>query len=173
MYKSTNQHKTTNNQINKSTNQQKSVPLQKKVLDMSFFKEFKEFAMKGNLIDMAVAFVMGAAFGTLVNKFIEGMVMPLIGKLTAGVDFNALKLVLSDAVTENGKIIHEATVIKYGEFITAFINFLIIAFCMFLVVKAMNKMKRKDEAPAPSPELTEDQKLLGEIRDLLKKQVKE
>ncbi|MCL2131982.1 MAG: large-conductance mechanosensitive channel protein MscL [Lentimicrobiaceae bacterium] len=140
---------------------------------MSFFKEFKEFAMKGNLIDMAVAFVMGAAFGTLVNKFIEGMVMPLVGKLTAGVDFNSLKFVLSEAkIDEKGKIIAAEAVIKYGEFITAFINFLIIAFCMFLVVKTMNKMKRKNET-APPPELTEDQKLLGEIRDLLKKQVDE
>jgi len=136
---------------------------------MNFFKEFKEFAMKGNLIDMAVAFVMGAAFGTLVNKFIEGMVMPLIGKLTADVDFNSLKWVLSDAkVDANGKVIAAEAVIKYGEFITAFINFLIIAFCMFMVVKAMNKMKRKDEAPPPPPELTEEQKLLTEIRDLLK-----
>jgi large conductance mechanosensitive channel len=134
---------------------------------MNFFKEFKEFAMKGNLIDMAVAFVMGAAFGTLVNKFIEGMVMPLIGKLTAGVDFNSLKFVLSEAVHDDkGKLVAAEAAIKYGEFITAFINFLIIAFCMFLVVKAMNKLKRKHEIPPV--EKTEDQKLLTEIRDLLK-----
>ena len=137
---------------------------------MSFFKEFKEFAMKGNLIDMAVAFVMGAAFGTMVNKFIEGMVMPIVGKLTAGVDFNALKFVLSEAKTDaNGKIIVAETVIKYGEFITVFINFLIVAFFMFLVIKAMNKIKRKNEVAPPPPEQTEDQKLLTEIRDLLKK----
>ena len=137
---------------------------------MNFFKEFKEFAMKGNLIDMAVAFVMGAAFGTLVNKFIEGMVMPIVGKLTAGVDFSALKFVLSDAkVDANGKIIAAETVIKYGEFITVFINFLIVAFFMFLVIKAMNKIKRKSETAPPPPKLTEDQKLLTEIRDLLKK----
>ena len=136
---------------------------------MNFFKEFKEFAMKGNLIDMAVAFVMGGAFGTLVNKFIEGIVMPLVGKLTAGVDYNSLKFVLSEAKTDDkGKIIVEAAILRYGEFITAFINFLIIAFCMFLVVKAMNKMKRKHETLPPPPALTEEQKLLGEIRDLLK-----
>ena len=142
---------------------------------MSFYKEFKEFAMKGNLIDMAVAFVMGGAFGTMVNKFIEGLVMPLVGKLTAGVDYNSLKFVMSEAkVDENGKVIAEAAVLRYGEFITVFINFLIVAFCMFLVVKAMNKMKRKHEtAPPPAPTLTEDQKLLGEIRDLLKKMNKE
>ena len=137
---------------------------------MNFFKEFKEFAMKGNLIDMAVAFVMGGAFGTLVNKFIEGIVMPMVGKLTAGVDFNALCFVLSEVQKDDkGKIIAEAVVLRYGEFITVFINFLIVAFFMFLVVKAMNKVKRKNEAPPPPPELTEDQKLLGEIRDLLKK----
>lgn len=137
---------------------------------MNFFKEFKEFAMKGNLIDMAVAFVMGAAFGTLMNKFIDGMVMPLIGKLTADMDFNSLKWVLSEAKMDtSGKVIAEEAVVRYGEFISACINFLIIAFCMFLVVKTMNKMKRKnEEVPAP-PVLTEDQKLLGEIRDLLKK----
>jgi len=136
---------------------------------MNFFKEFKEFAMKGNLIDMAVAFVMGAAFGTLVNKFIEGLVMPLVGKLTAGVDYNSLKFVLSEAeMDENGKIIVEAAILRYGEFITVSINFLIIAFCMFLVVKAMNKVKRKNEIAPPHPELTEDQKLLTEIRDVLK-----
>jgi len=140
---------------------------------MNFFKEFKEFAMKGNLIDMAVAFVMGGAFGTMVNKFIEGLVMPLVGKLTAGVDYNALKLVMSEAkVDENGKVIAEAAVLRYGEFITVFLNFLIVAFFMFLIVKAMNKVKRKGEA-APPPTLTEDQKLLGEIRDLLKKMNKE
>jgi len=140
---------------------------------MNFFKEFKEFAMKGNLIDMGVAFVMGGAFGTLVNKFIEGLVMPLVGKLTAGVDYNSLKFVMSEAkVDEKGKVIAEAAILRYGEFITVFINFLIVAFFMFLVVKAMNKVKRKNEAPPP-PALTEDQKLLGEIRDLLKKMNKE
>ena len=130
--------------------------------------------MKGNLIDMAVAFVMGGAFGTMVNKFIEGLVMPLVGKLTAGVDYNSLKWVMSEAkVDEKGKVIVEAAVLRYGEFITVFINFLIVAFFMFLVVKAMNKVKRKNETTPPPPELTEDQKLLGEIRDLLKKMNKE
>jgi len=140
---------------------------------MNFLKEFKEFAMKGNLIDMAVAFVMGGAFGAFVSKFIEGIVMPLVGKLTAGVDFNSLKIVLGEPkVDANGKVIAAEAVIKYGEFITACINFLIIAFCMFLVVKVMNKMKRKNEAAPVAPALTEDQKLLSEIRDLLKEQAK-
>ncbi|MCL2246137.1 MAG: large-conductance mechanosensitive channel protein MscL [Lentimicrobiaceae bacterium] len=137
----------------------------------SFLKEFKEFAMKGNLIDMAVAFVMGAAFGTLVTKFIEGMVMPMVGKLTAGVDFNSLKIVLSDAKLDaTGREIAAEAAIMYGEFITALINFTIIAFCMFLVIKAVNRMKRKNEEAPAAPTLSEDQKLLTEIRDLLQKQ---
>jgi len=137
----------------------------------SFLKEFKEFAMKGNLIDMAVAFVMGGAFGTFVTKFIEGMVMPLVGKLTAGVDFNSLKIVLSDAkVDETGKVIAAEAAIMYGEFITALINFTIIAFCMFVVVKTVNRMKRKNEEAKAPPAVSEEQKLLTEIRDLLQKQ---
>jgi len=136
----------------------------------NFLKEFKEFAMKGNLIDMAVAFVMGGAFGGLVTKFIEGMVMPVVGKITAGVDFNSLKIVLSDAkVDETGKVIAAEAIIMYGEFITQLINFTILAFCMFLVIKAMNRMKRKNEVVAPPPAISEEQKLLTEIRDLLKK----
>ena len=143
------------------------------MLKLNFLKEFKEFAMKGNLIDMAVAFVMGAAFGTFVSKFIEGMVMPLVGKLTAGVDFNSLKIVLSEPkVDASGKVVAAEATIMYGEFITACINFIIIAFCMFLVIKAMNKLKRKNEEVPAVPELTEDQKLLSEIRDLLKEQAK-
>jgi len=143
------------------------------MLKFNFLKEFKEFAMKGNLIDMAVAFVMGAAFGTFVSKFIEGMVMPLVGKLTAGVDFNSLKIVLSEPKLDAaGKVIAAEAAIMYGEFITACINFIIIAFCMFLVIKAMNKLKRKNEEIPATPAITEDQKLLGEIRDLLKEQTK-
>ncbi|MDR0206243.1 MAG: large-conductance mechanosensitive channel protein MscL [Bacteroidales bacterium] len=136
---------------------------------LNFLKEFKEFAMKGNLIDMAVAFVMGAAFGTFVNKFIAGLVMPCVGKLTAGVDFNSLKIVLSEAKLDAvGKVVAAEAAIMYGEFITACINFIIIAFCMFVVVKAMNKLKRKNEEIFVEPTITEEQKILTEIRDLLK-----
>jgi len=138
---------------------------------MNFLKEFKEFAMKGNLIDMAVAFVMGGAFGTFVTKFIEGIVMPLVGKLTAGVDFNSLKFVMSEAKLDaTGKVVAAEAAIMYGEFITACINFIIIAFCMFVVVKAMNRIKRKNEEAPAVPVPTEEQKLLSEIRDLLKEQ---
>ncbi len=138
---------------------------------MSFAKEFKEFALKGNLIDMAVAFVMGAAFGKVVSGFIDGLFMPIVGKITAGVDFQSLKFILSEAqYNDAGKLITAEASIKYGQFITIFIDFLLVAFCMFLLIKAMNKMKAKEEnkvvaPPAPSKE----EVLLTEIRDLLKK----
>jgi len=134
-------------------------------------KEFKEFAMKGNLIDMAVAFVMGAAFGRVVSAFIDGMVMPVVGKIVSGVDFNSLKYVLSEAQTDAaGKVISAEASIKYGEFITILIDFTLVAFFMFMLIKAINKSKKKQaEAPVAPPAPTEDQTLLREIRDLLKK----
>lgn len=138
---------------------------------MKFFKEFKEFAMKGNLVDMAIAFVMGAAFTKLVTGFIQGLVMPLIGKVTAGVNFKDLKYVLSKAVmNEDGTVKTPESAILYGEFITILIDFILVAFVMFLVVKAVNKMKRKkEEEPSPPAEPTKEEILLTEIRDLLKK----
>lgn len=138
---------------------------------MGFIKEFKEFAMKGNLIDMAVAFVMGAAFTKLVTGFIQGLIMPIIGIVTAGVDFKDLKYVVKEAVKDDkGAIVKPEAAIMYGEFISITIDFILVAFVMFLVVKAVNKMKKKkEEAPAPAPEPTKEEILLGEIRDLLKK----
>ncbi len=138
---------------------------------MSMMKEFKEFAMKGNLIDMAVAFVMGAAFGRVVSAFIDGMVMPVVGKIVSGVDFNSLKYVLSEAQTDAaGKVVAAEASIKYGEFITILIDFTLVAFFMFMLIKAINKSKKKQaEAPVAPPAPTEDQTLLREIRDLLKK----
>ena len=138
---------------------------------MSMMKEFKEFAMKGNPIDMAVAFLMGTAFGKMVTAFIDGMVMPLVGKVTAGVDFKSLKWVISDAVLDaTGKVTTAETAIRYGEFITVLIDFTLVAFVMFMIVKAVNKMKRKEAAaPVAPPAPSEDVKLLTEIRDLLKK----
>ena len=138
---------------------------------MSMIKEFKEFAMKGNLVDMAIAFVMGAAFAKVVSGFIDGMVMPVVGKLVAGVDFASLKYILSEAqVDASGKVIAAEASIKYGEFITIMIDFILVAVVMFMVIKAINKMKKKQaEIPATPPEPTEDQVLLREIRDLLKK----
>lgn len=136
------------------------------------FKEFKEFALKGNLVDMAIAFVMGGAFGKLVSSFIDGIVMPVVGKITSGVDFKSLKYVLSEAELDpSGKIISPEAAIRYGEFITIAIDFTLVAFCMFLLIKFINKTKRmKEQAPSPTvPEPSAEQKLLTEIRDLLKK----
>lgn len=138
-------------------------------------KEFKEFAMKGNLVDMAVAFVMGGAFGKVTSSFIDGMVMPLVGQLTGGVDFNNKKLVLTNAVAEvkdaAGNVTAPAVAevaVKWGTFVTVCIEFLVIAFVMFMVIKAINKMKKAEPAPPP-PGPSNEEKLLMEIRDALKK----
>jgi large conductance mechanosensitive channel len=137
------------------------------------FKEFKEFALKGNLIDMAVAFVMGAAFTKLSGAFIEDLIMPIIGRLAGGMnyanDFIALsdKVTATDLVTAKG----QGPVLAYGNFITISINFLIVSFVMFMVVKSINKAKKlteKEAAAAPPPEPSTEEKLLTEIRDLLK-----
>ncbi len=140
----------------------------------TMFKEFKEFAIKGNLIEMAVAFVMGAAFTKLTGSFIEDLVMPLVGKLSGGIDFSNKFIALSDKVTATNLVDAKAqgAVLSYGNFITISINFLIVAFVMFLVVKAINKAKKlaeKPAAPAPAPGPSAEEKLLAEIRDLLAK----
>ena len=134
---------------------------------MGFLKEFKDFAMKGNLVDIAVAFVMGGAFGKVVSSFTDGVVSPLIG-LIGGADLNAKMIVLKEGVADaTGKVSGEV-VIKYGEFITSCINFIIVAFVMFLVIKAINKMKEKKEVAAAATISSTDM-LLMEIRDSLKK----
>lgn len=144
-----------------------------KIINMGMIKEFKEFAVKGNLVDTAIAFVMGAAFGKVVSAFIDGMVMPIVGSLTGGVDFNDMKYKLKDAVVgADGKETAAAVYVKYGTFITQVVDFIIVAFVMFMVIKAINKMKRKEEvaaAPAAAPEPSLTEKLLMEIRDGLKK----
>ena len=134
---------------------------------MGFIKEFKDFAMKGNLVDIAVAFVMGGAFGKVVTSFTEGIVSPLIGMI-GGADVSKNMYVLKPAVLDAaGKVVTEAVALKYGDFLTAIINFIIVAFVMFLVIKGINSMKKKEEA-APSAPSSTDQ-LLMEIRDSLKK----
>lgn len=142
---------------------------------MGMLKEFKEFAMKGNLIDIAVGFVMGAAFTKLVTAFTGGIVSPLISLLTENVNFQDLKWVLRSGVAEvkdaAGAVTTPAVAevaVTYGNLLQVTIDFLIVAFVMFLVVKAVNKMKQP-EAPAAPAGPTDDQKLLMEIRDLLKK----
>ncbi|MBX2930728.1 MAG: large-conductance mechanosensitive channel protein MscL [Chitinophagaceae bacterium] len=133
---------------------------------MGMLKEFKEFAMKGNLIDLAVGFVMGAAFTKLTSAFIDGMVMPLVGMIQ-GKDLSDWKFVLKEASTENGTA---EVAIKYGTFLSVTIEFIIVAFVMFMVIKAINRLKKKEEAaPAAPAEPSSTDKLLMEIRDSLKK----
>ncbi len=135
---------------------------------MGMLKEFKEFAMKGNLVDIAVAFVMGGAFGKVVTSFTEGIVSPLIG-LIGGADLSKNMLELKAAVTDaSGKITSEAVFLKWGDFVTAIINFIIVAFVMFMIIKSIAKMK-KAEPPAPPAEPSSTDQLLMEIRDGLKK----
>lgn len=134
---------------------------------MGFMKEFKDFAMKGNLVDIAVAFVMGGAFGKVVTSFTEGIVSPLIGMI-GGADLSKNMYELKPAVLDAaGKIVTEAVAVKWGDFVTAIINFIIVAFVMFLVIKAINSMKKKEEAAPAGPSSTDA--LLMEIRDSLKK----
>jgi large conductance mechanosensitive channel len=140
---------------------------------MGFIKEFKEFALKGNLVDLAVAVVIGGAFGKVVSSFIDGMVMPAIGMLTGGVDFNDMKKILKEGVAESknadGSVIAAVpeVAIKYGTFITVAIEFLVVAFVVFMIIKAMNTMKKKQEEAPAGPSSTDA--LLMEIRDALKK----
>jgi large conductance mechanosensitive channel len=136
-------------------------------------KEFKEFALKGNLIDMAVAFVMGAAFTKLSTAFIEDLIMPVIGRISGGMDYSNKFVALSDKVVATDLVAAktQGAVIAYGSFITIAINFVIVAFVMFLVVKAINKAKKlteKEAAAAGPPAPSAEEKLLTEIRDLLK-----
>lgn len=134
---------------------------------MGFIKEFKDFAMKGSLVDIAVAFVMGGAFGKVVSSFTDGIVSPLIGMI-GGADLSANMFKLKDAVFDAaGKVTEEAVYLKWGEFLTQIINFIIVAFVMFLVIKAINKMKKKQEEAPAGPSSTDA--LLMEIRDALKK----
>ncbi len=135
-----------------------------------FLKEFKEFAMKGNVMDMAVGVIMGGAFGKIVTSMVDDVIMPLVGKMMGGVNFSDLFVNLGDkdfATLAEAKAAG-AAVLAYGSFVQNVIDFLIIAACIFLMVKAMNKLtKKKEEAPAPA-EPSAEEKLLTEIRDLMK-----
>lgn len=135
---------------------------------MGVIKEFKEFAIKGNVVDLAVGVIIGAAFGKIVTSLVEDIIMPPIGYITGGIDFSKMKAVLRDA-DEPNKIAEVS--IKYGNFINNIIQFLIIAFAIFLMVKFINSLRRKEEAvPTVAPAPTPDQQLLMEIRDAIKTQ---
>ena len=131
---------------------------------MSLVKEFKDFAMKGNVVDMAVGIIIGAGFGKIVSSFVADVIMPPVGLLLGGVDFTGLKIVLKEAVDSQA-----AVTLNYGQFIQTVFDFTIVAFAVFMVIKAMNAAKKKEEAvpaaPAPEPK---QEVLLREIRDLLK-----
>lgn len=131
---------------------------------MSMMSEFKSFAMRGNVVDMAVGIVMGGAFGKIVSSFVADVLMPPIGLALGGVDFSDLAITLQEAEGEVA-----AVTMKYGVFIQTIIDFLIIAFAIFLVVKAMNSvMKKEAEAPPPPPKPSKEEELLTEIRDALR-----
>jgi len=138
---------------------------------MGFIKEFKEFAMKGNVMDMAVGVIIGGAFGKIVTSLVNDVIMPLVSLATGGIDFTNLFVNLSDDVKY--KTLAEAqeagaSVFAYGTFIQNIIDFIIIAFCIFLMIKAMNKMKKKEEPAPEAPKGPTQEELLAEIRDLLK-----
>ena len=141
---------------------------------MGMVKEFKEFAMRGNVMDMAVGIIIGGAFGKIISSFVADVLMPPIGVLLGGTDFTGLKIILKDKVVEADKVVKEAVTLNYGNFIQVTIDFLIIAFAIFMMIKMMNSMNRKEvpapAAPAPPPEPSNEEKVLTEIRDLLKKQ---
>lgn len=143
---------------------------------MGLFKEFKEFAVKGNVFDMAVGIIIGGAFGPIVSSMVNDLIMPPIGLVLGKMDFSSLKLVIQEAAAEvkdaSGAVVTPAVAevaVKYGAFINTLINFVIVAWCVFMLVKIVNRMKRQAEAPAPAgpPKPTKEQELLGEIRDLL------
>lgn len=135
-------------------------------------KEFREFAMKGNVVDLAVGVIIGAAFGAIVASLVGDIIMPIIGAATGGLDFSNYFVPLSKTVTATNlaDAKKQGAVLAYGNFLTLTINFIIVAFVLFLVIRAMNTLKRKEEAkPAEPPKPSAEVVLLSEIRDLLKK----
>lgn len=132
---------------------------------MKLFDEFKAFVMRGNVVDMAVGVIIGGAFGKIVTSLVNDIFMPIVGIALGNVDFSSLEIKLGEPVEGA-----EQAAIRYGAFIQEIVNFLIIALCIFMVIKAINKMqKKKEEAPAPAPEPTKEEVLLTEIRDALNK----
>ena len=131
---------------------------------MSFIKEFREFAMRGNVVDMAVGVIIGGAFGKIVSSLVGDVAMPVLGILTGGVDFKDLKITLAEAVGET-----PAVTLNYGAVIQNVFDFIIIAFAIFMMVKALNKLKKEQPKEEAAPEPSAEEKLLTEIRDLLKK----
>jgi large conductance mechanosensitive channel len=138
---------------------------------MSLIKEFKQFAMRGNVVDMAVGIIIGAAFGKIVSSIVNDVIMPPIGLLLGGVNFTDLKITIKpDSVSDAGEIVNAVT-LNWGNFVQVIFDFIIIAFAIFMLIKGINHMKKKeDEAPTPDPVPSTEAELLTEIRDLLKKE---
>ncbi len=139
-------------------------------MKMSLIQEFKQFAMKGNVVDLAVGIIIGAAFGKIVSSVVNDIIMPPIGALVGGVDFTDLKVIIKSASVDDAGNAVAAVTLNYGNFVQTTIDFLIIAFAVFMIIKAINRMKKKEEAaPAAPPKPSNEEVLLTEIRDLLKK----
>ena len=145
-----------------------------------FFSEFKEFAMRGNVVDMAVGVIIGAAFGKIVSSLVNDIIMPLIGVVTGGMNFTDYKLVVQKAVMDGQEIIKPEVTMNWGAWVQTVVDFLIVAFCIFVMIKFINNLRKKAERqkeaeaePAPAaPKPTKEEQLLAEIRDLLKEQQK-
>jgi large conductance mechanosensitive channel len=137
---------------------------------MKIVQEFKQFAMKGNVVDMAVGIIIGAAFGKIISSLVNDIIMPPLGILIGGVDFADLKVTLREASVDKAGAAINAVTLNYGTFIQTAFDFLIVAFAIFMMIKVMNNLKKKEEAaPVAHTEPTREEKLLTEIRDLLKK----
>ena len=138
---------------------------------LQMLKEFREFAMKGNVVDLAVGVIIGAAFGAIVTSMVNDIIMPVIGAMTGGLDFSNYFTPLAKAVTANNLVDakKQGAVLAWGNFLQLTLNFLIVAFVLFLIIRVMNRLKRKEEAAPAPPKPTPEQALLTEIRDLLKK----
>lgn len=141
-------------------------------------KEFKEFAMRGNVVDMAVGVVIGAAFGKIVSSLVDDLIMPLVGVATGGMNFTDYKWVIQKAVMDGAEVVKPEVTLNWGSWIQTVVDFLIVAFCIFIMIKFINRLRKdkakEEEAPAPAPaEPTKEETLLTEIRDLLQQQVKE
>lgn len=138
-----------------------------------FLTEFKEFAMRGNVVDMAVGVIIGGAFGKIVTSLVNDIIMPGVGVLTGGTNFSEFKFVIQQGVTKGTEVITPEVAITWGAFVQTIVDFLIIAFCIFVAIKAMNKFKKAEAAPEPAPAAPAaptQEELLAEIRDLLKAQ---
>lgn len=147
-----------------------------------FLTEFKEFAMKGNVVDMAVGVVIGAAFGKIVSSLVDDLIMPLVGVATGGINFTDYKIVLQKAVMDGAEVIKPEVTLNWGTWVQTIVNFLIVAFSIFVAIKFMNRLRKRkdleDKAEAATADAaveapTKDQELLTEIRDLLKQQAEE